>query len=144
MIGLDIDSKNRCRLLKAYLNSASIARVEVYSTAHGFHLKIRKHAGIAKQMQTRLYLGDCKGRLWIDELKIAAGLFELVDTLFEFKKTMQNRGRWNREELIEDMLAPPFWEPHIALKRARWKKWEKKQASLSRKNIQKHSKALGL
>ena len=138
MIGIDIDSKNKFRLLKAYFNSASIAEVEVTSTFHGFHLRIGKRAGIDEQMQIRLIIGDCKGRVWIDELKIRAGLFDIIDTLFEFKKTADADGKifsakhkkalgWNREEKVENVLAPPFWEPRVALKRVRWKKWQKKQ-----------------
>lgn len=125
MIGLDLDSKNVFGLLKAYFNSASIARVEITSTRQGFHLRIRKHVGIMKQLQIRANLGDCKGRLKFDEMKIRAGLYELVDTLFEFKKTGKD-GVWTEEEPIENVLAPPFWEPRVALKRSRFKKWERK------------------
>ena len=126
MIGLDLDSKNVFRLLKVYFNSTSIARVEVSSTRQGFHLRIRKRVGIMKQMQIRANLGDCKGRLEFDELKIRAGLFELVDTLFEYKKPEKEKV-WTKEESIENVLATPFWEPRVALKRSRFKKWERRK-----------------
>jgi hypothetical protein len=142
MIGLDIDSKNVFRLLKAYFNSASIARVEVSSTHHGFHLRIRKRVERIKQMQIRATLEDCKGRLEFDEMKVRAGLYELVDTLFEYKKPQKDKV-WSKEERVEKVLAPPFWEPRIALKRARWKKWKKKLNSISRTE-RKLARALAL
>jgi hypothetical protein len=137
MIGLDIDSKNVFNLLKVYFNSASIARVEVSSTRQGFHLRIRKRVGTAKQLQIRANLGDCKGRLEFDEMKLRTGLFELVDTLFEYKKSPTKSrgfrsaqsgkdGVWTKEEPVENVLAAPFWEPRVALKRSRWKKFERK------------------
>ena len=125
MIGIDYDGANYFRALKIYFNCASIARTEISETHNGLHFRIKKKAGLIKQMHTRLNLSDCKGRVAFDELKIRAGLFELVDTLFKYKKS---DGPWFQECPISegDLLAPPFWECRIALKRKRWKEWEKK------------------
>lgn len=127
-IGVDIDSKNQMRLLKAYYNAGMIAKpLDVKETKHGFHLRIPKRTSLWRAIETRLTLGDCRGRLSFDELKLRMGLAELCDTLFEFKKGKD--GKWHSEEPF-NALAEPFWYVRGKLLRGktrrRWERWQKR------------------
>jgi len=128
MIGLDIDQRNHFRILKAYFNAKAICpgkHIAVVGTAHGFHVRIpTKVKDIWKIHQVRLLLGDCKGRLSFDELKLQMGLFELYDTLFESKKSGEEE--WNDEEPI-NVLAEPLWNDR---RPANWRRcilWQRKR-----------------
>lgn len=125
-IGIDIDHKNQMCLLKVYFNSKMIAEpVDVRETKHGFHLRISKRTSIWRQIETRLLLSDCKGRLAFDELKLGMGLLELTDTLFEFKKGKD--GVWREEEPVDTktLLSEPFWSRANG-KHRRWMRWQRK------------------
>lgn len=127
-IGIDMDHKNTLRLLKTYFNARMIAEpVGVMETKHGFHLRIPKRASLWRQIEVRLMLSDCKGRLAFDELKLDIGLPELYDTLFELKKGRD--GKWYSEQSF-NALAEPFWYVRSKLLRGRvgrrWSKWQKR------------------
>jgi hypothetical protein len=114
LIGIDVDGKNQLRMLKRYFNAQNIGRVEIKETQHGFHIRIFKRASIRQNIQSRLYLGDCIGRLQFDDMKIYfLKLPEWFDTLFEGKR---NRGgKWHFEEDF-DPLSLPFFSQFPAKK----------------------------
>jgi hypothetical protein len=127
-IGIDIDHKNMMRLLKVYFNARMIAEpVDIRETKHGFHLRIPRRTSIWRQIEVRLMLSDCKGRLAFDELKLDIGLTELYDTLFEYKKGPD--GKWYSEESF-NVLSEPFWSVRCKLLRGkigrRWVRWLKR------------------
>jgi len=105
-IGVDLDGKNRFRLLKAYFNALNLGEVIVSETRRGYHLRILKRVPVEKALEIRRYLGDDVERLGYDELKLEMGLIEWVDTLFEIKKDVD--GKITREKRINP-LAEPFW-----------------------------------
>lgn len=105
-IGLDVDSKNQLRMLEKYFNSSKIGRTEIKETQHGYHIWIQKRAGIRQNIQTRLCLGDCKGRLEYDDIKIYfLKLPEWFDTLFEGKLTREGM-KWHFEEDFNPLSLP--------------------------------------
>jgi hypothetical protein len=130
-IGIDIDHKNMLRLLKVYFNSRMIAEpVSVMETKHGFHLRIPKRTSLWRQIEVRLMLSDCKGRLTFDELKLEMGLIELYDTLFEFKKGKDDR--WHSEEPF-NVLSEPFWYVRGKLLRGKiGRRWSRRQKRMLR------------
>lgn len=105
VIGLDVDGKNQLRMLEKYFNASKIGRTEIKETAHGYHIRIFKRASIRKNIQTRLHLGDCKGRLQFDDIKIYfLKLPEWFDTLFEGKRGRD--GKWHFEEDFNPLSLP--------------------------------------
>lgn len=112
-IGVDLDSRNRLRMLMAYFNGRLIGPTEVYRTGRGFHLKIRLELPCLARMNVRAWLGDDPEVLWWDFKRHERGLHSWENTQFQFKQ--YRSGRWTREELI-DPLAEPFWQPRVARK----------------------------
>ena len=102
-IGVDLDTKNRFRLLKAYFNALRFGDVYVFETEHGYHIKIypKRNYSMEERMNIRRMLGDDPDRLAWDELKIRMGCHRFVDTLFEAKRV--NCRVVSREELINPM-----------------------------------------
>jgi hypothetical protein len=105
-IGLDLDGKNRFRLLKAYFNALKLGKVNVYETEHGYHLKIEKALSPEENIQVRMILGDDPERLAYDELKLRLGLTEFIDTLFTAKR--HGDGKISREFPINPLSEALF------------------------------------
>jgi hypothetical protein len=94
-IGIDLDSKNRLRLLMTYLNASRYGKVKVYETKKGYHIIIeRPWNNTNENMLIRQILGDDPERLDYDELKQRLELNEFIDTMFEVKK---EKGKISRE-----------------------------------------------
>jgi hypothetical protein len=121
VIGIDVDSKNQLGMLKRYFNAQKIGRVEIKETQHGYHIRIFRRASIRQNIQTRLRLGDCIGRLQFDDIKIYfLKLPEWFDTLFQAKctrddKAWNRQGKWHFEEDFNP-LSPPFFSRFPAKK----------------------------
>jgi hypothetical protein len=131
------------RLLKVYFNSRMIAEpVGVMETKHGFHLRIPKRTSLWRQIEVRLMLSDCKGRLAFDEMKIDMGLIELYDTLFEFKKGKDDK--WYSEEPF-NVLSEPFWYVRGKLMRGKiGRRWSRRQKRMLRGNRGERNGAMSL
>ena len=93
-LGIDLDSKNQFKLLKAYFNARLLGDVKLYETRKGYHIKVKTRTNVFH----RAGLGDDKDRLFLSELRGGD------DVLFDYKD-----GRWV-EELDDDwILRLPFW-----------------------------------
>jgi len=123
MIGIDVDTKNGFAILKTYFNAKAFGRVEVSETIRGVHIRIRSKTKSAwKQMQIRRAAGDCSGRLMYDDLLVAAGVPECVDTLFKYKSKRGGQRMFAEEPM--NPLSEPFWQArYSSQKHRRWGKW---------------------
>lgn len=94
-IGIDIDSKNRFRLLKTYFNARYLFgdKIRVFETNHGYHLRVYvKNKPMPElSLLVRAILGDDPKRLYVDERRLRAEDFEDIDTLFSVKSKNQER-----------------------------------------------------
>jgi hypothetical protein len=101
-------------MLEKFFNASNIARTEIKETKNGFHIRIFKRAGIRQNIQIRLHLGDCKGRLQFDDIKIYfLKLASWFDTLFIAKCTRDNdawngQGKWHFEQDFAPLSLPFF------------------------------------
>ena len=111
-IGVDLDGKDRLRLLMAYFNGCLIGRVEAYETGQGFHVKVwlDREWRPEEDLAARMLLGDDPMRLEWDEWRIRRGLIGWVDTLFEFKRDLRT-GKVTGEQPLDfrSLVAPHFW-----------------------------------
>ena len=106
---VDLDHASRLRLLSSYFNARHLfpeAPIKVTETGQGHHIRVfQAGIGVEDNLKIRANLGDDKGRLWFDEMRIRIGLVDWVDTLFQAKF---KDGKWSREEPC-NVLAEPFW-----------------------------------
>jgi len=127
-IGIDLDQKNMFRIIKVFFNAKSICpgkHIAVTTTKNGYHVRIpSKIKDTWTIHQIRLLLGDCKGRLSFDELKLQMGLIEIYDTLFESKKSGDDD--W-ADEQPTNVLAEPMWNDRRPAKWRRCIKWQRQQ-----------------
>lgn len=82
-LGVDLDGKNRCKLLIAYFRARQICRnVEVYESRRGYHLRVKRPFTPLRALEIRRNLGDDPQRIKFDERRIAAGTTVGFDVLF--------------------------------------------------------------
>jgi len=84
-IGIDLDTKNRLRLLISYFNARHLfpgKDIRVYETKMGHHLEI---LGIKSNLIARMILGDCPDRLWFSEERMRIFKRDFDDVLFNIK-----------------------------------------------------------
>lgn len=106
-IGIDIDNLNQCRLLIKYLNAKRFGKPVLYKTGKGYHIQIVKMNRTTKEnMVVRRILGDCDGRMALDEDRIKEGLDEITETMFFHKQVKEYIG----EENIIRPLSKPYWK----------------------------------
>lgn len=117
-VSIDLDTKNRFILLKTHFNMKWLLRlynkkdeiIDDRETNKGYHVvgKFKKRTP-EQNMQIRRILGDCEGRLELDELRLNAGLGDCIETLFFFKKVSRNgKTVISREEPL-NIMAEQFW-----------------------------------
>jgi hypothetical protein len=106
-VSIDLDSKNQFNLLKVYFNMKRISEhVEVKETGKGFHVKgYFENRTPEQNIHLRRILGDCAGRLELDERRLAVGLGEFIETLFTWKKI---KGKVTMEEDY-NIMSEQFW-----------------------------------
>lgn len=86
-LGIDLDSKNRFRMLKAVINSGKfVGNVAVEVSGHGYHLKLQLPTllDFEENIQYRMILGDDPYRIGADERRHALGV-SFTDVLFDVK-----------------------------------------------------------
>lgn len=107
-ISVDIDVDNQFDLMKKYFNMKWIVgNVISYKTGGGYHLLSEKRDRTLKQnIDVRRTLGDCKGRLNLDEDRLNAGLGEYYTEILFYEK--MHFGEIT-EEYIFNILSMPFW-----------------------------------
>jgi len=84
-IGIDLDSKNRFKLLKGYFNARYLFpnnEVKVYETQHGHHIEI---LGIMSDLTARMMLCDDNERIWFSEQRMHIFKRDFDDVLFDTK-----------------------------------------------------------
>lgn len=113
MIGVDLDTKNRFRLLKAYFNARQISEPILKETLHGVHMRIPIKTDVATNLEIRALLGDDPIRMNFDEMKISLNCPEAVDTLFFMK--IGRDGKVSYEEDF-NIMSEPFWSSKKARK----------------------------
>jgi hypothetical protein len=99
-IGIDLDSKNRLRLLITYLNARRYGKVKIFETNKGYHILIERPWNPEENIILRQILGDDPERLDYDDLKQRLKLIEFIDTMFEVKK---DNGKISREVEINPL-----------------------------------------
>jgi hypothetical protein len=106
-ISIDLDTKNQFKLLKAYFNMKRFSdNVEVKETGKGFHVKgYFENRTPEQNIHIRRMLGDCEGRLELDERRLQVGLGEFIETLFIWKKI---RGKVTMEQDY-NIMSEQFW-----------------------------------
>lgn len=106
-ISIDLDTKNQFKLLSVYFNMKRLTDiVEVKETRKGFHVKgYFKDRTPEQNMLIRTMLGDCEGRLELDEERLRLGLTECIETLFFIKKV----GKIVSRETDYNIMAEQFW-----------------------------------
>jgi len=98
-LGVDIDSDNQFKLLKAYFNLRQLGDVKIYRTRKGYHLKV---VNLRTNIHHRAGVGDDVNRLYLSEMRGGD------DVLFDYKE-VNGKGYWV-EELDDDwILRLPFW-----------------------------------
>lgn len=107
-IGIDIDSKNILSMQRKYYNFKNITdKVQIYETKHGYHI-LGNFINIDPlvNLHIRRCIGDCEGRMELDEKRVLVGLDpSFIDVLFSKKNNM---GEIGREEKF-NVDSPPFW-----------------------------------
>lgn len=110
-IGIDQDNHNQLQFLKKFFNLKYMAEqyletgVLTFETPNGYHLMLyKKQRTILENMTTRYAVGDCIGRLIIDEANIGVQLGAFIDTLFEEKDGDKHH------EIPTNPLSKPFWD----------------------------------
>lgn len=113
-VGIDLDTKNRLKLLKTYFNAKRFSKAVIcYTTRNGYHVHIGiKNRSSQDNMHIRRILGDCLMRLEIDEARLRIGCDDNIETLFHWKRTPD--GEVSREELMNP-LSEPFWGDMVYL-----------------------------
>lgn len=138
-LNVDRDNRNRLRLLRTYFNMRylGLGEPKCFATRGGFHIKLDTTLSIADNMHIREHLGDCRGRLSLDDTKIELGLYSMVDTIWEEKRHYDKR--WTKEEPITP-LAEPFLVCRIMRKEVRaWRRSGKLQRrKIKRRNGERH------
>jgi hypothetical protein len=139
-ITVDNDSRSELRMLMTVINASKLGRVDIRSTAHGYHYRIFKE-GLGRpprkaRRDLRRLLGDDSSRLYFEEIEELHGLTQWEDTLFEAKRGRD--GKWHFEEPVDNPLALPFWSAATARKlepkprkewnRTRWRKYGRRKA----------------
>jgi small nuclear ribonucleoprotein (snRNP)-like protein len=107
-IGIDIDSKNILSMQRKYYNLKRITNeVQIYETKHGYHILGRFiNVDPLVNLHLRRCIGDCDGRMELDEKRISVGLDpSLIDVLFSLKN---NKGEIGVEEKF-NIDSLPFW-----------------------------------
>ena len=105
-IGIDIDENNQCRLLIKYLNAFRFGKPVMYKSGKGYHIQIVKMNRTPEENLTvRRILGDCKGRIDLDENRYNEELYDIIETLFFDKRIHDYKG----QEMIINPLSQPFW-----------------------------------
>lgn len=87
-ISIDIDSFNQFNFLRKYFNAKNTGLpMLVYRTGHGYHIQLFKaNRTTEENIHIRRMLGDCPNRLDLDIGRIAEGLDDIIETLFERKE----------------------------------------------------------
>lgn len=113
-LGVDLDSENQLELLKTVFNSFQFGYPRVFKTRHGYHVEVSRFDGepwtLQQSLEVRRSLGDDPLRLAYDEMKVYAGLQELVDTLFHGKRG-RDGVRYTRGEPLDwfTVVSRGFW-----------------------------------
>lgn len=108
-ISVDIDNQSRLKLLIAYYNMKHLTpNVHVYKTGGGYHIHGEFPERTTKQnMDIRRLLGDCTGRIELDEIRQNTfGDETVIEMLFYEKIT---KGKKTYEEPLYDITSPPYW-----------------------------------
>jgi len=107
-ISIDRDDFNHFKLLKTYFNMKWLSKyVEVNLTGGGYHIIGEfKDRTPEQNINVSRALGDCKGRLNLDEDRIKSGLGEYYMEILFYEKIKD--GKKTGEESY-NILSSPFW-----------------------------------
>jgi hypothetical protein len=140
---IDNDTRSELRLLMTFLNASNLGDDRVSATHHGYHHRVVKQGlgDYPKQAREnlRMMLGDDSRRMYFEQLEKHRGIGSQwlmrtktqgsgwEDTLFEAKQGRD--GKWHFEELVDNVLALPFWSSTRAKKlvTAPRKQWKRKK-----------------
>ncbi len=114
IVGVDFDAHNEFKRLKTYFNclyvsSSNRMQVRISPGGRGLHIRLKQDRRLSREAsyETRMALGDCKGRL------VCSARKHFDDVLFEMKRR-KRRGHWaawSREEAVDsaNILALPMF-----------------------------------
>lgn len=107
-ISVDIDINNQFDSLKKYFNMKWIlGNVTSYETGGGYHLLGEKlDRTLQQNIDVRRTLGDCKGRLDLDEDRLNGGLDGYYTEILFYEKMKNGKVTGETEYNI---LSMPFW-----------------------------------
>jgi hypothetical protein len=101
MITLDIDTKDRSKMLSTYYKASKYGETTVAETGHGFHYRIQSDIEDPWEiLRIRQLLGDDPKRIERDKIVIQLGCPEIANRLFERKKV---KGKYTVEKPINPL-----------------------------------------
>lgn len=89
-IGIDLDSKDKQKLIKTQKGASFYGMIQTTSSNHGYHIKVKLHKPVKlkESLWIRLYLHDDPMRLLFDCLRIVSDIDDL-DVLWDIKVKKQ-------------------------------------------------------